>query len=63
MRSRVDERLRCEVQALDLRFECEHCAHFCDNSRRCSHGYPTDLMNLSLDAVDHIEFCKDFELG
>jgi hypothetical protein len=62
--SRVDERLRKEAQELALRFGCEHCAHFAEETESCVHGYPNEAhLAVSLSTSDRVTFCKEFELA
>ncbi|GMV14243.1 MAG: hypothetical protein HS104_31275 [Polyangiaceae bacterium] len=60
----VDERLRREASALELRFTCDHCAHFASDQRACGNGYPVAAhYGVDLARVDEVTFCKDFELA
>ncbi|HNS98558.1 MAG TPA: hypothetical protein PKL73_16515 [Polyangiaceae bacterium] len=58
----VDERLRREAKLYRFRFTCECCAWF--DGENCSHTYPNeDHKKIDLDQVDHVVFCKEFELA
>jgi hypothetical protein len=61
VRTLVDERLRLEVVRYDLRFACDHCAHFDSATARCSLDYPAAPRRDAL-AGTEIELCKSFEL-
>ena len=63
MISRVDERLLREAREFSLRFTCDDCAHFDEDSLACEHGYPTEPHRVKLDVVSELLFCKDYELG
>jgi hypothetical protein len=63
VKTAVDERLRREAASYDLRFTCEHCAHFVEEARACAHGYPAaPHRSLELAKLATLEFCKEFEL-
>jgi hypothetical protein len=63
MQTIIDDRLRAEAELYHLRFVCEHCAHFCEDSQRCSGGYPAEPhLRVELSSADWLEFCKQFEL-
>jgi hypothetical protein len=63
VRTRVDDKLRLEAARFELRFTCEHCAHFVPERSACAHGYPTEAHRaLDLAVLDGFEFCKEFEL-
>lgn len=60
----VDERLRSEAEARELRFTCDHCAHFASDRRACGNGYPVTAHHaIDLARVTEVSFCKDFELA
>lgn len=59
MKTRVTLQLLEEMQAYDLRFTCEDCAHF--TGRSCAHGWPGGERRRALTEGEHIEFCKEFE--
>jgi len=62
--SRVDERLRREAARFSLRFGCESCAHFAEESRSCGNGYPTaPHLAVDLARAESLEFCKEFEVA
>ena len=64
MRTKVDDRLRSEAARFNLRFTCEHCAHFVPEARACAHGYPSEAhRGLELANETSLEFCKEFELA
>lgn len=64
MITRVDARLRREASALELRFACEHCAHFESERRACGNGYPVEPhVSVDLERASEITFCKEFELA
>jgi len=49
-----------------LRFCCEDCAHFVEPPQHCAHGWPTQ--NHRRDTyrrpdVEHVIYCKEFELA
>lgn len=59
----VSPRLVIEAEACALRFACEDCAHFAEESGRCSLGYPNeDHRALDLRLARRVVFCKFFEL-
>jgi hypothetical protein len=62
VRTLVDARLRTEAARYSFRFSCDDCAHFDEAGARCSLSYPAAPRRDALDG-DHIELCKDFELG
>jgi hypothetical protein len=63
MRTRVDALFRSEAERFQLRFTCEHCAHFEPERRACAHGYPNEPhRGIQLEQVTDLEFCKEFEL-
>jgi hypothetical protein len=60
----VDERFRGEAQKFNLRFCCQDCAHFAPETRACGNGYPTQPhLEIDLQQVPSLEFCKDFEVA
>lgn len=64
MITRVDERLRSEARRFELRFGCEHCAHYDAPAGECANGYPAaPHRGVELEVVRDIEFCKEFELA
>jgi len=63
MISRVDEQLLREAREYALRFTCDTCIHFEDDSNSCEHGYPTEPHRVRLELVRELSFCKDYELG
>jgi len=63
VRTRVDALFRSEVERFQLRFTCEHCAHFEPERRACAHGYPNEThRGIELEAVNDLEFGTEFEL-
>lgn len=63
MKTRVDDRLRNEAERFELRFGCEHCAHFDPPTRACANGYPAEPhLGVELKVRRELEFCKEFEL-
>ncbi len=63
MHSIVDERLRVEAAAFELRFSCEHCVHAVLPELGCSLGYPNDEhRSASLEGRQLLTFCKEFDL-
>ncbi|HVW25916.1 MAG TPA: hypothetical protein VHC69_11125 [Polyangiaceae bacterium] len=64
MKTVVDGRLRLEAAVFDLRYACEHCAHFDSPSGECSQGFPNDEHRRRLlESTASLTFCKSFELG
>jgi len=64
MKTVVDDRLLREMVTFELRYACEHCAHFDAPSGACSQGYPNDgHRQAHIDAAIDLEFCKGFELA
>ena len=64
MKTPVDERLRSEARSYELRYACEHCAHFDPESGACAEGYPNAIhRDLRIEAAGSLEFCKSFELA
>ncbi|HVJ16101.1 MAG TPA: hypothetical protein VM686_11750 [Polyangiaceae bacterium] len=64
MKTPVDERLRVEARRFELRFTCEHCAHFDVGREACANGYPTEAhQRVDLAARAELLFCKEFELA
>lgn len=64
MKTRVDDRLRSEAERFELRFGCEHCAHFDAPARACANGYPAAPHHgVELKVRRELEFCKEFELA
>lgn len=59
----VDDRLREEADRYRLRFGCEHCFAWNDETGRCSHEFPNDE-HVGVEALrsDRVVFCKEFEL-
>lgn len=63
MRTFVDDTLRREASAFQLRFGCEHCAHFEPERRVCSEGFPNaPHLDVNVAVIALLEFCKSFEL-
>ena len=63
MRTLVDSQLREEAARFELRFTCEACVHFAAERRACANGYPTHAhLDIDLERVQSLEFCKEFEL-
>ena len=63
MKTVVDGRLRVEAVTFELRYACEHCAHFDPQNGACSQGYPNDdHRHLHLESAASLTFCKSFEL-
>lgn len=64
MKTAVDARLRAEAVAFELRYACEHCAHFDPASASCSQGFPNEEhRQRSLESTASLTFCKSFELA
>lgn len=64
MITRVDEQLRREASRFRLRFGCESCAHFEPEAQACANGYPNEAhKQVTLDRIETLSFCKDFELA
>lgn len=64
MRTLVDERLRSEALTYELRYACEHCAHFEAASGACAEGYPNaSHRDTRIESAPSLEFCKSFELS
>jgi len=64
VRTLVDPRLREEAVRFELRFTCEECVHFAVERRACANGYPTQPhLEIDLQRVESLEFCKEFELA
>jgi hypothetical protein len=62
--SRVDPLFREEAARYALRFGCQSCAHFAPETRACGNGYPTaPHLDIDLERVVGLEFCKEFELS
>ena len=61
MKTKVSEQLLREVSEWKLRFACEHCANFLEDSEACVEGYPTTEHRIARLADDQIVFCKLFE--
>lgn len=66
MRTRVTEQLLDEARRFELRWACEHCAHFTRTDAapkgRCGNGWPDgEHREARLRAGDAIAFCKEFE--
>ena len=63
MRTFVDLRLREEAARFQLRFTCGDCVHFAAERRACANEYPTHAhLEIDLEIVESLEFCKEFEL-
>jgi hypothetical protein len=63
MNTTVDERLRREARRFALRFTCEFCLHFDDETRACANGYPTEPhRGRDLESLGQLMFCKMFEM-
>jgi hypothetical protein len=59
----VDPDLLREAERFVLRFECEHCAHFVEESGGCAEGFPNEVHRaVRLASAARIVFCKRFEL-
>ena len=58
-----DARFQADRLRYDLRFTCEDCAHFAQES--CVHGFPTaeHRSHRYLSPTATLVFCKDFELA
>ena len=66
MKTLVDALLRTQAKAYALRFACEDCVHFRQDTEACSFGYPASPRRSELDAATiecTLEFCKSFELA
>ena len=64
MKTLVDERLRSEARTYELRYTCEHCAHFEAASGACAEGYPNaGHRETRIEDAPSLEFCKSFELS
>jgi hypothetical protein len=64
VKTAVDGRLRVEVVVFELRYACEHCAHFDPASEKCSQGYPNEEHRQTpLESAASVTFCKSFELA
>jgi hypothetical protein len=62
MRTRVSLELLDESRRFELRWACEHCAHFDARADACSNGWPTrDHRERGLREGGEIAFCKEFE--
>jgi len=60
----VDQNLRLEAAKYNLRFTCEHCAHFDEARGECAEGYPNEPhRRVRAFSAETLEFCKSFELG
>jgi hypothetical protein len=63
MRTLVDQRLRSEALTYELRYACEHCAHFESATGACAEGYPNaDHRETRIEKASSLAFCKSFEL-
>ncbi|MCA9669455.1 MAG: hypothetical protein KC503_27860 [Myxococcales bacterium] len=66
MRVRRGQAFRQEVERYGLRFCCEDCAFFDDDSERCAHGWPTEEHRRARyehgEPDDWVLYCKEFEL-
>lgn len=60
-----DELFREQRSRFRLRFTCEDCTLFDDETEKCAHGYPnTEHRNAHYeDDNAALVFCKHFELG
>jgi len=60
----VDDELRREADAFELRYTCGSCAHFDEDRRRCAEGFPIDphVEDRARSAATLL-FCKSFELA
>ena len=64
MKTPVDERLRKELRDFSMRFTCEDCVWFDQDSAACALGYPNHEHRApDLNRASHIVFCKEFELA
>jgi hypothetical protein len=65
VRSSQDARFRLERARLSLRFTCDQCAYFDDESERCVHGYPTAEHRAARyeDEEADVVFCKEWDLA
>jgi hypothetical protein len=62
--TRIDDTFRREAEHFQLRWSCESCAHFEEETGACSHGFPNSAHRLrDLEGQRELVFCKDFELG
>jgi hypothetical protein len=59
-----DERFFEQAAQFELRFCCEHCSFFHEDSETCVHDFPNGEHRESYYARpgEWIIFCKDFEL-
>jgi hypothetical protein len=60
-----DPTFRAQREQFRLRFTCEHCVLFDDQSELCAHGFPTREHRDAHyeDENAPLVFCKHFELG
>ena len=60
-----DATFREQRERYRLRFTCEHCTLFDDQTEKCAHGYPTDEhRDKHYERPDALlVFCKHFEMG
>lgn len=64
MKTRVDAVLREEAARYALRFRCEACAHFSEETGSCANGYPNQAhREQALNELEELTFCKEFELA
>ena len=64
MQTVVDDELCREAALYQLRFGCEHCAHFDPDRRTCAEGFPNGPhLGVRLEESAFLEFCKSFELA
>jgi hypothetical protein len=65
MKIAQDELFRTQRERFHLRFTCEHCSLFDEQSEKCAHGYPTAEHREAhyRDPAALVVFCKHFELA
>jgi hypothetical protein len=64
MKHAVDALLVEEASVFQLRFSCEHCAHFVQSNAGCAEGYPNEEHRTNpLQVGGTVTFCKLFELS
>ncbi len=61
MRLAVDPRFLAEAQRFELRFTCENCLYFLEDTGGCGHLWP-NAEHRTVPRTGFVVFCKEFEL-
>lgn len=62
-RTRIDERLKSEIERYRLAYTCPSCVYFDPETEACSEGYPVEEHREGRLDQEDLLFCKLFEGG